>query len=83
MTEYTTYFCGDKYEISANFAQASDTIFTRSGLGEWIPTQYQVADFRHDSDKAMRCMIDECIIAGGDKPEDFSDEIEEAIKNIV
>lgn len=80
--EYTTQVFGEKFGISANFAQAGDTIFTLDAYGQWISTQYQVADFRHSSDEAMRRMIEEFIRDGGDDPADFADEINKAINNI-
>lgn len=74
VTTYTTEFCGDKYEITANFSLAGDPIVCN---GE--TTQYQVADFSHDSDAAMRRILEECVDAGGDDIEDFRDDIEAAI----
>jgi hypothetical protein len=80
--EYITQIFNEKFGISANFAQASDSIFMLDADGQWFCSQYQVADFRHDSDEAMRRQIEEFIRNGGDDPADFADEINKAINNI-
>jgi hypothetical protein len=44
-----------------------------------VPTHYQVADFHHSDTAALRKMIEESVIAGGDTPEDYAAEIDNAI----
>jgi len=83
MTDYTTIFFAETYGISANFAQASDSIFCLGGDGEWIGTQYQVADFQHSPEAALRRILTEIVEAGGDNPDDFETEINNAIANIT
>ena len=50
---------GENYGIDADFSQASAQIMTIDGDGEWISTQYQVADFQHDERKAAIAIIGE------------------------
>lgn len=77
MITYTTKFFGDEYTVTGDFSNASSPVLW---CGE--PTQYQVADFRHDSDEAMRRQLEMAVEASGDAVEDFAEDIEEAIANI-
>jgi hypothetical protein len=77
--ETTTTFASEKYGVRANWAQAADQIECLDGEGNWIPTQYQVADFRHSNTAALRKMIEESVVAGGDTPEDYAVEIDNAV----
>ena len=78
--ETITTFSGEKFGVRANWAQAADVVECLDGDGEWVPTQYQVADFQHSDTAALRKMIEECVISGGDQPSDFAIEIDNAIE---
>lgn len=73
MTNYKTKFCGDTYEITADFAQASCPVH-----GDYCGRQ--VADFRHNAYAAMRAQLVYAVEMGGDDPEDFEDEIDAAVE---
>jgi hypothetical protein len=77
---YTCDFFGDSYTMQADFAQASSTIIFCDR-----PTQYQVADFRHDSDEAMRHLLGQVAEMSGDDPcdEDIADEIDDAVGSMI
>ncbi|MHC4389139.1 MAG: hypothetical protein ACYSX1_11085 [Planctomycetota bacterium] len=77
--ETTTTFAGEQYGVRANWAQAADPVEAMASDGTWVPTHYQVADFHHSDTAALRKMIEESVIAGGDTPEDYTAEINEAI----
>ena len=77
MTTYKTNLYGDEYTISGDFAEASSPI---EFDGE--TTQYQVADFSHSPDAAMRRYLESTIEAGGDDPADIEELIDEAISAI-
>jgi hypothetical protein len=77
--EHTTTCFGEKFGVQADFAQASDTIRTLDAEGNWVATQYQVADFRHSPITALRRTIENCVRAGGDDPADYTDEIKAAL----
>ena len=69
---YTTSVWGDKYSVEADFAQASSPVlFT----GETTP--YQVADFGHNAEAAMRRQLTQAAIDSGsavDEDGDLDDE---------
>lgn len=75
-TTYTTKIWGDTFEISADFARASCPI-----KGDLHGRQ--VADFRHSARAAMRSLLEEIAVMGGDDPEDAEDEIEAALDAMV
>lgn len=61
----TTTYANNDIEISADFARAESTIYFRSAFADdeeegqgWQPTPFQVADARHDPERALR-MVDE------------------------
>jgi hypothetical protein len=78
MTSYKFKIFGDDYEFSGDFSEASSTI-----LFDGEPTSYQVADFRHWPEEAAREYIRELIVASGDDPEDYEEDINEAIENMT
>lgn len=45
----------------------------------WVPSQYQVADFRHSPEKALRQSIEESLI-DVEIDENIEEEIEDALK---
>lgn len=57
-------YTGEVYAVAANWAQASDNVQEWSGT-EWIPTRYQVADFRHSPREALAAIL----------PDDFADDV--------
>ena len=80
MTIYKTTVFGDEYQMRANFAEASCSIQVDSEDG-WETTPYQVADFRHRPESAMRQLLTEYIRMGGDDPE--SEDMASAIKDAI
>lgn len=87
MSVYTVEIWGDTYSLSADFAEASCPIDRWVEDGEfWEPTAYQVADFRHRPDEAMRAELRSSAIASGDDPiedTDIGEEIERAISDMT
>ena len=77
METYRTELFGDEYTISGDFAQASSPVLF---CGE--PTAFQVADFRHWPERAIKWYLESVIEMGGDNPDDFEEEIAEAIDNM-
>lgn len=75
---YKTTLYGDEYTISGNFAEASSPV-----KFDGKPTQFQVADFCHSSDAAMRRYLESVVEAGSDNPKDIAELIDEAIEAIV
>lgn len=77
---YTTKFFGDVYTMQADFAQASSPIIFCD-----LTTQYQVADFAHDSADAMRTLLEACCRMSGDDPEseDMASEIDAAVESMT
>lgn len=75
-TTYTTKFMGDEFTITADFGDASCPI---SGDLEGK----QVADFRHSPREAMRSALIACCDFGGDDPDEYEIEIEEALDEMV
>lgn len=73
MTTYKTTMFGDTFEISANFAQASDQI-----MGD-LEGGRQVADFRHSPAAAMKAALEQYIVHSGDDPDDYADAIADAL----
>jgi hypothetical protein len=72
MTTYKTTMFGDTFEISANFAQASDQIMGIEG-------GRQVADFRHSPEAAMKAALEQYIVQFCDDPDDYADAIADAL----
>lgn len=52
------------YAVAAAWGEASSPVLTWSG-SKWVPTQYQVADFRHDPRAALRQILADEASAGG------------------
>lgn len=75
---YKASHCGEVFEISGDFDQASSPVYGVEG-------GRQVADFRHSPAAAMRAAIEECVTAGGDDPdsEEISAEIDEAVDGML
>ena len=80
MPTYTATIFGDKYRMRANFVEASCSIQVDNVDG-WETTPYQVANFQHRPEVAMRQLLSEYIRMGGDDPESeqMTDAITEAI----
>ena len=78
-TTLTTTYCGQQYGVRADWAQAACPVEFLTGTGEWETLQYQVADFRHDDRDALRHSIKESTRASGDDPDDYRDQIEQAV----
>ena len=75
----TAEIFGDTYALRADWADAASNIeFDREG--DWHPTGYQVANFCHSDTAAMRQHLEEIVLAGGDDPADYADEIADAIE---
>ena len=81
MKVYSTNFCGDRYAIRANFAQASCSI-ERETYDGWEATGMQVADFSHDPESAMMSEINDSLAATGSCLEEFQGEITDAINTM-
>lgn len=65
MTTYVAQCFGNTYTVSANWAHAASPV-----LFDGSPTQYQVADFRHSSADAMRCLLEREVASPGLNPDD-------------
>ncbi len=76
MTTYTAKIFGDEYQIAADFSQASCPVHG-DGHGR------QVADFRHSPRAAMESLLRETVEMSGDDPDDFDDEIDEALDSMT
>ena len=76
----STIIWGDTYSLRANWADASSPIERETEDG-WQPTGYQVADFAHSSEAAMREELRQAVVSGDD-PDDWSDEIDAAIERM-
>lgn len=76
-TTLTTKIWGDTYGVRADWAQASDQVFS---LGEdgWHGTQYQVASFQHSPEEALRRILETTAKMSGGEIDD--DEINDAIE---
>lgn len=81
MATYETKCWGDTYRLAANFAEASSPVKVEDVDGNWQSTQYQVADFRHRPEAAMRRILEETA-AMGDDPDDEEDAIEAAVESM-
>ena len=55
--KYKNARTGEIIEIRADFAQASSPLQVRYDGGDWVGTQYQVADARHRPQEALRLVI--------------------------
>jgi len=71
-TTYAAGFCGDTYEITADFADASCPI-------EGDSHGRQVAYFRHSPRAAMEAKLREMVQMSGDDPDKSAEEIEAAL----
>lgn len=82
--EYIVKYYGDKYGVRADFSQAGDNIEILDADENWRSSQYQVADFRHRPDDALRAQIVESVQFGGDDPKspENAAEIDEAMSQI-
>jgi len=73
MTTYTTNIFSEEISITGNFSDATSPVSGDISRG------YQVAAFRHSPAMAMRTALVQLVIASGDSPEDFADEIDDAV----
>ena len=80
---FRTEIFGTSVEMIADWSQSSSSIWMRFGEGDSYCTGRQVADFGHQRYKAMRHFLDEYITEGGDDPEDFEKEIDDAIESMA
>jgi len=55
--KYKNARTGEIIEIRADFAQASSPLEVRYDGGDWVGTQYQVADARHRESEALRLVL--------------------------
>ena len=78
-TQMKTQFAGERFAVRADWADAASQIECLDGEGQWSPTRYQVADFRHSPRVSLRRIIEETVIAGGDDPTDYAVEIQNSI----
>ena len=81
-SEYTTECWGDTYKIRADFSNAASNIEVYDAYGEWLPTQWQVADVRHCPEWAMENVLEQDVIDSGSDMDDCRDDISAAIKTI-
>jgi len=56
--KYKNARTGETIEIRADFAQASSPLEVRYDGGDWVGTQYQVADARHRESEALRLVLE-------------------------
>jgi len=69
----------DTYKVGAeHWGNASSPVY-EWGDGDWVSSQYQVADFRHSPEKALRQIIEDSLI-GVEIDENIEKEIDDAIK---
>lgn len=78
MTTYVTECWGERSTVSANWSDAASPVFFN---GEH--TQYQVSNFRHSAESAMRLMLEKVASEGGDDEDDASDVIDAAIAGMT
>ncbi|HBY58521.1 MAG TPA: hypothetical protein DEH78_01785 [Solibacterales bacterium] len=58
MSEHSgTNSAGETVRVRANWGDASCGVEMDYGGGEWVRTQFQVADFRHSPSKALEWAI--------------------------
>ena len=86
MATYKATIFGETYELSADFSQASDPIMQevsdpceRGDYPQWESTRWQVADFGHYPEDAMRAYLSDVVAASGDDPEEYEDAIGTAV----
>lgn len=61
------------YAVAANWAQASSPVMVwGDAVSGWCCDEHgrQVADFRHNSRKALESILRDAVIMGGDDPDD-------------
>ncbi len=77
LTGLLTHVWGDTYGVAAmSWANAANPVYSLGEDNEWVPTKYQVADFRHDKRKALRRNLEEIAVESGYDPEDKEVRIE-------
>jgi hypothetical protein len=68
------------YGVAANWAESSAPVYTHGPDG-WEPTQYQVADFRHWPEDALRRELAEVIgHCDGEEPDPDDVDISDAVE---
>ncbi len=85
-TVFETRFAGDTYRLRANFAEATCAIDRDTSCGDeggWEPTGKQVADYGHHPEGAMFDELCEAVRTSGEDPDDYEDEIEEAVAKMI
>jgi len=66
--------------VKADFANASDPVESLNyETGEWQPTQYQVANFQHSPQQALRQIIEDDLLESGFDIENYEEDIEDAL----
>ena len=83
MKKLKTKIWGETYGVRADWAQASDQVQALNSDGEWQSTQFQVADFRHSPEAALRRVLEDTAKIAGDLDDEVREEMEEALKNAV
>ena len=69
---------GEIYAVAANWAEASSPVLSYGEDG-WHHTGKQVADYRHSPEEALRDVLAEALVAGGDEPDDADDLVSDAV----
>ena len=80
---YATEIFGETYSIRADFSEASCPIERDDEDGNWSQTGRQVADYWHWPEAAMWDELEQTVVASGDDPADYRDEIEAAIAKMT
>jgi len=76
MITLKTKIWGEEYSISGDFTQAASPVFF-----DGKPSQYQVADFKHNDNEALRVYLTDVAKMSGDFDEKEKARIERAIAN--
>lgn len=82
---YATRWNGVVYAVAANWANASDPVLSLIGLEgeeEWDGIGWQVGDFSHEQEVALRKVMERDACDSGEDPEsdEIADEIDAAIE---
>lgn len=80
---YKTEIFGEEVFLIADWSQSASSIWLKFGDGDAYCTGQQVADFGHNKYSAIRHYLEEYVVEGGDDPDDFQAEIEEAVDAMV
>lgn len=77
---YEATIWDETYKIKADWSDAASQIMRDNCDGEWEPTGYQVADFRHSHRAAMKRELELSLETCGGDPAD--EEIEAALDDM-